>query len=447
MGRGCNRFPTYFFVCVHVASSVAASVVNMVDLSVADYASQARDGVLDLFGQLADTAVNAMCSIYHKSPGSIVQGEFTGGGLLNGTDAFYRNLCSPKGLVPPAPVPPFEGGQCPGVTYNVNGSYVIATTGTTNHYSSPGLEGKIGGVSVRPVAGTSPQAYAVFVQYGGGSTSGTRYFQVSGQDTNPGLFASPTIDSVTVSGGGSDTCGNPPTSYPKVPLADSDFNFNAPISIAPSVTVNVPVSINPTVVAVANVFRPEFNVNVGGINVNASLGGFTFSPTVQIQPGTTTPSDDPRALPPTPISNEPGKGQSATPIDLKPIKDKLDEIDREIEECCDRLSPFDPPPSAKVGSDEVLIANSGDFVIPSKTFKVTLEITARPTQEKVEFGNDAPNVVYAGWAWFGDGLSMGQRLPMDADFKVFTPPDRISKRFAFTMRRGYQALARVYYIV
>ena len=447
MGRGCNRFPTYFFVCVHVASSVAASVVDMVDFTLYDYGQQQKDGSPDLLGQLADVAVDAMCNIYYKSPGSVVGREFPGTPIVDGVDAFYRNLCAPKGLVPPIPQPPFQGGQCQGKTYNVNGSYTITSSGTVNHYSSPGLEGKIGGVGVRPVPGTTPQAHAVFVEYGVGSSSGTRYFQVSGQDYSPATFANPTIDSITVSGGGSDNCGDPPTKYPKAPLVDSDFNFNASITIAPSVTVSVPVTVIPTIVAVNNVFRPEFNVNVGGINVNASLGGFTFSPTVQIQPGTTTPSDDPRALPPTPISNEPGKGQPATPIDLKPIKDKLDEIDQEIEECCDRLSPFDPPPNAKVGSDEVMIANSGNFAIPSKTFKVTLEITARPTQEKVEFGNDAPNVVYAGWAWFGDGLSMGQRLPMDADFKVFSPPDRVSRRFAFTMRRGYQALARVYYIV
>lgn len=426
----------------------------MVDLPLSDFTRNVADGVSDLYTGVANAAVDAMCGIYSKSPGSLVPGAFTGNPVIDGADMLYRNLCTPKGKAPPLPTPPFNGGQCCGTTYRVE---VQATLLISNGQSLPynatpqNIVGKILGVEVKnsTTGGREITSVVISTMQGGDCSIPTDVIPLSTFVNNSdGTTSRIRIDSIDVSPvSGSDNCGSPPAKYPTAPLSPSDFDFEAPITIAPNVTVNVPISIVPTIVPVVNVFRPEFNVKVGDVNVNLSLGGFTFSPSVQIPVGTITPSGDPRALPPTPKANDPSQTQPSTPFDLKPIKDKLDEIDQEIEECCDRLAPFDPPPNAKVGSDEVMIANSGNFVIPSKTFKVTLEITQRPTQEKVEFGNDAPNVVYAGWAWFGDGLSVGQRLPVDADFKVFSPPERVSKRFAFTMRRGYQALARVYYIV
>lgn len=418
----------------------------MVDLSVSDYLSNARDGVGGLLNGVADAAVDAMCSIYYKSPGDMIAPAVEGATGSMAQRAFYDTLCAPKNKVPPIPSAPFTGGQCVGKTYNVNGSYVITVTGSTQHYSSPGLEGAIGGAVIRPVAGSSPTVYAVHVVYGVGSASGTRYFPVSGQDSNAGIFGSPTVDNVTVTGGGSDNCGNIPTYYPKVPLVDSDFSYTTNINITPTITVPVAVSINPTIVPVVGVFRPEFNVNVGGINVNMSLGGFTFAPTIQIAPGTTTPTGDPRALPPAPKTNNPTPDPAQTAIDLTQIKAKLDEIDQEIEDCCDALYPFQEPPNDKIRILLIGTGNSIDVGIPSKTFKVTCELTVKAANQKIQYGNNAPDVLYAGWAWFSDGVRQGDRLPVDSEFKMFMPPDRVSKRFCATLYGGYTGRFLAYYI-
>jgi hypothetical protein len=425
----------------------------MVDFTLYDYGRQQKDGDPDFLGQIADTAVDAMCNIYYKSPGSVVAREFPGTPIVDGVDAFYRNLCAPKGKAPPLPTPPFSGGQCCNSTYSVG---VTATLQLSNGQSVPfnaspqNITGRILGVEVKN-SGTGQQEVTKIVistLQGGDCSIPTEVVPRSTFVHNSdGTTSTIVISSVNVTlVSGSDNCGSPPAKYPTAPLDDSDFDFSAPITVAPNVTINVPVTIIPTTIVNTNVFRPEFNVKVGDINVNLSLGGFTFSPTVQIPPGTTTPSGDPRALPPPAKTNDPTPDPKQTALDLSQIKAKLEEIDKEIEDCCDALYPFQEPPSGKVRILLLATANSMDVAIPAKTFKVTLELTGMPTEKKIQFGNDAPDVLYAGWAWFSDGVRQYERCPVDSEFKFYIPPDRTAKRFSLTLYQGYVARVLAYYI-
>lgn len=425
----------------------------MVDFTLYDYGRQQKDGDPDFLGQIADTAVDAMCNIYNKSPGSVVAREFPGTPIVDGVDAFYRNLCAPKGKAPPLPTPPFTGGQCCGTTYRVTvqANLVLSNGQTIPFNADPQtITGRIAGISVKNSGeGLQERTSIVIDTYQGGDCS--IHTEVVPRSTfvhnSDGTTSSITIvssDVVAISG--SNNCGNPSSRYPTVPLVDADFNFNAPITIAPNVSISVPVTIIPTVVPITNVFRPEFNVDVGGINVNVSLGGFTFSPTLQIPPGTTTPSGDPRALPPPAKTNDPTPDPKQTSLDLSQIKAKLEEIDKEIEDCCDALYPFQEPPSDKIRILLIGTGNSIDVAMPAKTYKVTVELTSMATNKKVQFGNNAPDVLYAGWAWFSDGVRQAERLPVDAEFKMFVPPDRVSKRFSMTLYAGYIGRVLAYYI-
>lgn len=425
----------------------------MVDLTLRDYARQQSEGNTDLLGELADTAVDAICNIYYKSPGSIVARAFPGTPIVDGVDSFYRNLCAPKGKAPPLPAPPFTGGQCCGTTYQVTVSATLQiSSGASIPFNADPqmVTGRIGGVEVRN-SGTGQQEVTkiVITTYQGANCSQlvelvprTTFVHNSDGTTSTIVINNTTVTPVS----GADNCGSPPAHYPTTPLVDGDFNFNTNITIAPNVSISVPVSIVPTVVNVANVFRPEFNVKIGDININGSLGGFTFSPTVQISPGTTTPSGDPRALPPPAKTNDPTPTTKDYTAEFTAINTKLNDLKKEVEDCCDALYPFQEPPSDKVRILLLATANSMDVAIPAKTYKVTLELTGTPTEKKMQFGNDAPDVLYAGWAWFSDGVRQYERCPVDSEFKFYIPPDRTAKRFSLTLYQGYVAKVLAYYI-
>lgn len=425
----------------------------MVDLTYRDHRENNDSGNPNMLTRVANIAREAACNIYEKSPGAWLANNVPGTPLLDAHRALMDTLCDGVVPLPPPPPPPFLGGQCCGVNYRVE---VTATLVVSNGQSIPfngnsTVFGKVGKVRVENEGTGTNEITKIVVDFYEGPNCDVpneavpRSTQVVNSNGTTNIIV---IDSVNVvrTDGQPDTCGNPPGVYPPGDLTTNDFDFNTTIEFSPSVDVDVNVSITPTVVLVGPTFSPELNVNVGGINVTASLGGFTFSPTINFNNGPTIPTIDPRPSPPPTKTPTPPPNTFNPAPDLDDIKRRIDDIQAELEDCCDSEKPYPEPDPEKVGTLVIGQGRSGVCAIPNGTFKVVLEITGRPTQEKIQFGLQGADVIYAGWGWYETQGAMGERTPVDALEKVYPTPARGGNKFHFTLYAGYSGIIRAYYI-
>lgn len=430
-----------------------------IDKSYREYQSDRALGKADLYSQVLNAAADKICGLYGKSPATLVKIIPFGTGLIDNSRGIFDDLCqdTPK---PPLPAPQFTGGQCDGVVYFLDIAYTRQLGRNTPDcnlvYSSPLAQraivyGPVSDVHLE-VGAVIPGTCQIFgwreiwATCRGTSATGLQplgSFQITGSGANDILG----IDNIAlrINGGVPDSCGDPAPSYPPPSANPNDLTSTTNITIAPNTTVSVPVSIVPTFAPVTGIFRPEFNVNVGGINVNFSLGGVTFSPTVEIAPNINVPYSDPRSITPSPLPIRSPSGSPSSGVDLKPVTDRLDEVLAHQDDCCDPApaKPDDPLYINKTVS--ALEAESATIALPAGTYKVRVLLTQQSPKGRKQFGGTEADVIYAGWGWFSSSFSLGERLPIDADNKQFVPPNAEQESFTFTCYVGFKAVCTVYY--
>ncbi len=409
------------------------------DLTFRDYKSDRALGRLSLYGDIADAAARKLCGLYGKSPSSVVRLVPFGPGAIDNSRGVFEDMCEESEL-PPLPEAPFNGGQCPCQDYRVQ--YQVLDNGQP--FGNPQnfvTKGAIGAPRT-VIAGTG----RILFSRGAPSCPLNDFVILEGNAAavSSGRFV---VDGFTVSpvNGASDSCGSLPSGYPPPSATPTDLDGTTIINVSPNVPITVPVKIVPTFAPVVGIFKPEFNVNVGGVNVNISAGGFTFSPTIEIPVNEPYPYSDPRAVKPPSLAiniNNGGGGE----IDLSEVIDRLIDIEDEVVRCCDRDAPHSPPEEGKVLSQQYLMEESIFQVLPLRTFQVTVDILTRAPNQKFQSGGLAPSVLYAGWFWFAAGNHVSDRMPVDSEFKVFPVPERITDSFACTLYQGYSARVTAFYI-
>jgi len=425
-----------------------------VDLTLRDFAADRAAGKASLYFDAANAAAKMICGIYGKSPSTVVNIIPAGGGLIDNSRGVFDDLCAPNQL-PPAPSLPFSGGQCDGVGYNVFLNY------TTQRGVQPpdcGLTAVVTnsnvGYAFGPISGIRLANGGNFVNSCGVYTYTNTVLTCKGTNlTGPqplgeyiiagssrGDILTMSVASIQRGDGQPDICGNPALSYPPPSATPSDFTDVAIVHISPTATVSVPITFTPTVSPVIGNFRPEFNFNVGGINVNLSPAGFTFSPTLEIPVNLPAPYFDPRSSPGSPrLINPPSNGAGTSPLDLAAITARLKRIEQEIIDCCAAGHPYSPPPLANIIVTSLGSGAGGTLTLPALTFRVDVNITARPAKEKLQVGTLSPDVLFAGWARFSDGTTTGKRQAIDSVKTFFSPTERIANTFTYSLYTGYTA--------
>jgi len=289
------------------------------DLTIKDFKANRALGRASFIGSLANSAAEKICGLYGKSPSSIVKTIPFGSGAIDNSRGIFDDLCEDIAPPPPPPQSQFQGGQCDGIKYRVAFSinyevYDNSPEGKRTDVFS-GIADVNGGVTGFRLAAPGQSTAGIATIKGFSNLicvcRGERFFLeppgtlvVIAGDASFG-FKSIASATATRVDGQPDNCGNPPPSYPAPTALPDDLDGTTVINIAPNFPVTVPVRIVPTIAPIVNIFRPEFNVDVGGINVNISAGGFTFTPTVQIDPNVRFPISDPRPNPPAPITITP----------------------------------------------------------------------------------------------------------------------------------------------
>lgn len=424
------------------------------DLSIRDFKADRIAGKATLYFDAANAAAQMICGLYGKSPSTVVKLIPAGAGLIDNSRGLFDDLCQNIAPLPPPPALPFSGGQCDSVSYDV--------TVRINHYiggdSTSGPLTRVDIYSTQVWGPVSTDFLTAPATWTNGNVSGAGFgkvtmvcrgttnlavqpsgsFDVIGDSSNS--FISIQSVSIVRSNGQPDLCGNPLPQYPPPSATVNDFSSTAVLHINPTTTINAPITFTPTIAPSVGLFRPEFNFNVGGINVNLSIGGFTFSPTLEIPVNLPVPYFDPRSAPgvPRPI-NPPSNGSGSTPFDPTAIITRLHRIEQEIIDCCAAFHPYSPPPLANIIATSLGSGQGGTFALPPLTFRVDVQITTRPTREKVQIGVLSPDVLFAGWARFSDGATTGKRQAIDSVKTFFSPTERIANTFTYTLYTGYVA--------
>lgn len=394
----------------------------------ADLGTQTADGLRNV----ANTAANFACTLYQNSPAAAVGYDLTGAGaFLNG---LYSRLCAPRNKLPPPPQQQFIGGQCP-KRYTVVAT-VIGGSGSgpfpPDQRTFTNVLGPITGFRFVPTFNNPDLITVDFV-----AADGIYSFGLQGQQ---GFVPTATVNSITPNSG-SDDCGSQGPQFPPTlpPIVEVQNNLNVNFG---GVTLNVPVKFQPIVIVAPLIFRPTISVDVGPINVQIGPDGVNFFPTL---PGPTTPTSptiDPRPLPPAPTP--PKEVQTCPPVNLEPVLDAIEEVAEDVDDAIDRIKKVRVCQECDedFNFSYVLLgtANNAVFDLPANTVRVDTIIRSKPLNIRTQGGGEnAAQVVFAGFATFGYAFDQwSDREPLDYDRKSFIPEQKSPTKFMFTSYAGVE---------
>lgn len=340
------------------------------------------------------------------------------------------------GGLPAPPMPGFPGGQCP-VGYNVNYSFKTPTNDVT---ATKQVLGRIeglgyvfffpGDIGYNPANGNIFQLWLYH--------NGTKVQLSGGNVTNSMLDKAKytcKINSVQRVDGGLDNCGDTPRFYPPAGIPTPPGGFTSPptpitfndnsvsnyyFNFAPPALPPLPAKFVPPVVI--NYFNasinPEFDIPItfnfdGSINFGDSGGGGNFN------------QDD---------------------------RDKLNDIDFNINNIGGVTNNIKNDIDNYINIDNNKPPNPDDFeppkddIPPGETKQdylaaVEVRLTQIPKNAKVQSGNAADNVLYAGWfEWRRAGYN-SPREPIHFERSVFIAPAGVDG-FAYTLYTGYSGVAK-----
>lgn len=359
----------------------------------------------------ANAAADLLCDAYQNYPGALLPGTIDLLGVIAFTDGLLGGLCAPRGKVPPVPSPPFAGGQCEAL-------YTLFATrtdsGGSQTFNNGNGFGKLSNYrtgTVNTPLGTEP---AIFVDQGVGTPNERLNILLANGRTTVG-GGNPTFSfNPVLANGQPDNCGSLPPSYPPVVPPPEAYQRDAPITQY-NTPITVPVVLIPvTFLPGAIQFRPEFNIDVGGVNVNFDLGGVNFSIG---KPGGSTPKlpgTDPRtpALPPSqpnsPLAKCEPYNDTKLVCRIKKLQEEL------LNDGYDFIN----------GS--TAIAQSGTFSeVTGRFFRATVLVTQKPANLRIQSSTaPAKDVWYVGWFSWLEGTRPIERQYIHFQEQTYIAPER-----------------------
>lgn len=376
---------------------------------------------------IARAGKDCLCDVYKNYPewASAVADPIYGIMQIPSLEDLCKN--HRRSVTDDVPVKP-NGGQCPGVFYTSQVRFTGLDFGgdqgvpfDTGFYVSSGtaVKGPVtvftrsifqyGQASREIWARGSDNALVRIGSIGGKKTVATddhKFFRVDGLP---------------------DTCGPGPVPPVRVPPI-GDIMKPTPIP-----TINGPIIV-PVVVPVGVFIHPQFQINIGSINLNFELGGVYITPQddkrlpyprptepqPSLPPGGGLPDTRPPASPPT---SNPNPGSPV--IDLSPITNDLQKI-----------KSYTRRPKTKLEEVFIVGGQSNSLYFPARTKFIVVDVSVPPPNVRVQSGGgDGPDVYHQGWCAMGYKKKWGERIPLSYGINAIPVCDNCDS-FSYTLYEG-----------
>lgn len=394
----------------------------MPDLTFPQLNEQQGTDTADTLRNIGNAAANIVCELWEAFPQSLIPSLADPLGSSAFMDGMMRNLCTPRGKTPAPPVPPFTGGQCD-VLYNLNGT--LTSDRGSEFFDVGNGFGKLTNLRTTSTQTPAGEVRNWVIDQGVGTPSVRLGVVLASSLLGPANPSPSYSFTPTRVDGLPDNCGNPPPEYPRTIPPPEFYDRPAPVNIY-NTPVTVPVVIIPVTFSPGSiVFRPEVNVDVGGVVVNIDLGGINFNVGKDAPQTPTIPGVDPRPIPPAPTSpNSPLA--KCEPYDDSALQCRVESLQDGLLD-----GGFD------IINGQTATAVSGSYLNTSGGFfKVAMVITQRPANLRIQSSDSpAPDVWYVGWfAWTKDGRP-GLRQPLHFEEQSWLAPDDVDG-FIYQLNRG-----------
>lgn len=387
------------------------------------------------FSEITDAAKTFACTLYRQQPGALIPNPASDL-LFQIWDGFCGDEPPPgAGGLPAPPAPPFSGGQCNCVRYRASINATGGGLGNLVREFSVDVWGPITGFRLTPLPQAQAQKVEVICRGNGANCGpvGSIVPMVQWGNTPSPPVPSFTINSIIRLDGQPDNCGNPPAGYPPAPPPPPGgytspptpitfnnqttnnyyFNFTPPTAPATPANFFPPIIIN-YLKAEAN---PEFSIPIefnfnGDINFGGGGDSIEFN-------------QDDRDNIENINNNVVNQGNQTTNI-----QNQINNIINITNNKPPDPNDFKPPVTGQP---------PGEY---EQTFlgAVQVLLTEIPLNAQTQFGDGAPNVVYAGWFEFRRGSYQLPREPIHFERNVFIAPKGVDG-FAYTLYNGFNGEA------
>jgi hypothetical protein len=401
-------------------------IAHMADFSIADLdATQASPSpIADTLQAIANLGRDAACGFFHAYAGIVLPNPGA-----DFPDALWDGLCrnSTPGL-PPAPMPPFTGGQCLGDPYRIDyqfdvfrrsdNSLLVHANGTRSFTGGP-----ISDITFN--SGQLPNTgIGIFVTYLNAASGlpGTFNESYGGSELFYGSNFTYTLTNLAHP---ADACGSlpphyPPIVVPPIPTTPGGNTYNLP-----SVNITFNNGNNYSLVPTLNL-SGQFNpvVQIGGINISFGGGGATVT-------GGTQPPDNTGLLNKilTNLGDGTIGGGGVGAIAAQTQKN---------------TAPVPKPgdPGTEVGT--LIPPGTHTQKGIDKLSSVQIVLTSLPKGNSEIFASDSNyNVYIAGWfEWLQGDLVVGTRMPIQAVTTTWFPP-KGSDGFTYTVVNQATATSQI----
>lgn len=397
---------------------------------------------VSLFEAAANETRRALCSREQIGTAVLDTGISLGGPLAAMREGLLNHICNQPGEIiprPSQPLAPSNEGSCSCQRYIVR-TRTTLPSGDSFPDSESLLYGPIGTFEDRDPAGTNARRQGLTSRgdIGGpclptivktvlnvGHQEGQKFSIVSISPWNPGAF--PPV-----------TCERPTFPAPR-PQVDGEKPYptiNFPVPNAPSIPI--PIIPVPVVIPVGAIIAPKLSFDLGGLNLEFSLGGVEInfnnsnssSPITVAPPAFKQPSLPPQVTPIAPKEGEDCCDELL--LGQQNIKDKLDDI----EDCVcppesEQLEAFTEVQTftKNTGTKRIAFVQIGMlFVDDGKSFNVP----------------GGKEVCISGWYAFGRDGRMGERKTLQYRQNLCVPPGKGYNEFTFSVYNGLLASGTIH---
>lgn len=397
----------------------------------------------DFFFDAAKQARDTLCDIHSKYSGAVtgINGEISPGVAVI-RDALLNNICKDSPTPPPADLSlQFSGGQCPTkyrMVFEVQ-SGVPPQIPVTFPYGV-NVWGNISGISIKKTSTGTQETLCVRCH---GLASGAYNPELVTLELISSFyetFTSVELQQVYTVDGDPDVCGNPNPQYPPT----SSRPLPVPFPVPPFIPPTAPSFPIPIVVPVGVFIKPDFNItiDVGGIEFNFDAGGVTFElgnfegctgepGTCSAPPGGDFPDDYANKDDVAEIIEKAQEGVTAAQAAQKAADDAANN---------DGDHPQNDPNKQNKEQKEEDDPKEEDAI--ERLLAVEVEILERPSNARVQNGDQAPDIIYAGWFEFKTKGTPHPRVPIHFDRNYFIAPVG-ADGFAYTVYNGFRARHKI----